>query len=268
MLFEEITLHDLNKIKELQPEGWSDIGNEFIQYIEKDYCYPIKVSIDGVIVGIGTSIVFDKTAWLAHIIVKSEYRNRGIGYEIVKVLIAELKTKQVETYLLIATEMGEPVYKKFGFKTISNYLFLSRDQAADNSVVISDNIVPYEDIFFDDVINLDKLISGENREQLLKNNLGNALVYIEKNRVHGAYLPRLGEGLIIADIPAAGIELMNIKYSEVDKAVIPAENEIGITHLLKNGFKLSEKKGRKMILGKELLWKPDCYFSRIGGNYG
>jgi len=61
---------------------------------------------------------------------------------------------------------------------------------------------------------------------------------------------------------------MKTKYSKADKAVIPSENQIGIDFLKKNGFILSETKGKRMILGKNIDWKPECIFSRIGGNYG
>ena len=268
MIIKEISQADIEEVKELQPEGWPDISIEFKQYLNKDFCYPIKVIIANNIVGLGSSIVFEKTGWLAHIIVKTEYRNRGIGFEIVKYLIAELKSKQVKTYLLIATDLGEPVYKKFGFKTISDYLFLKRENIVNSNVVISDNIKAYEDKLYDMVLELDSSISGENREQLIKCNLKNAFVYQDKDKLNGVYLPDLGEGLIIADTNKAGLELMNLKYSKINKAVIPAENKVGLDFLIKNGFKLSDSKGRKMILGNEISWKADCYFSRIGGNYG
>jgi hypothetical protein len=82
------------------------------------------------------------------------------------------------------------------------------------------------------------------------------------------YLPNLGEGAIYADSAEAGIELMKLKYSTVDKAVIPAENNIGVEFLQQNGFIKTDSIGKRMILGKDIDWKPECFYSRIGGNYG
>lgn len=268
MLFEEITRVDLDELKELQPEGWSDISKYFKQYIERDFCYPIKVVIGGEIVGLGNAIVFDKTGWLAHVIVKKECRNRGVGVELVKFLVSELKKKHVESFLLIATELGEPVYKKVGFRTITDYLFFKREQRGDSNIFISDNIIPYRDQLYDEVIQFDKLISGENREPLLKLHMKDALVYQDKDKIHGMCFPDLGEGLIIADTPDAGLALMNLRGLKNDKAVIPADNEVALNFLLQNGFKQLDTKARRMMLGKDIAWKSDDYYSRIGGNLG
>lgn len=268
MLFEEILQEDIKLLNELQPEGWPDLSIEFQHYLNQDFAYPVKIIINNDIVGVGCSIVFEKTGWLAHIIVKTEYRNKGIGYEIVKYLVDDLKTKGVETYLLIATELGEPVYKKVGFKTVSNYLDFRREKGNNSTFGKSKNIFSYNQNYFTEVISLDSLITGEKRELLLAPALKNAVVYKINERIDGVYLPDLGEGLIIANTNVAGVELMKLKYSNVDKAVIPEENQAGIDFLLEAGFKLHGIKAKRMILGKDILWKADCYYSRIGGNFG
>lgn len=76
------------------------------------------------------------------------------------------------------------------------------------------------------------------------------------------------EGLIFADTDEAGIELMKTKYAKADKAVLPSENISGIEFLKQNGFVEAETKGTRMILGKEVDWKPKKIFSRIAGNVG
>ena len=81
-------------------------------------------------------------------------------------------------------------------------------------------------------------------------------------------MPDLGEGLILASDTSAGLELMKIKYSKVDKAVLPGENHFGTNFLGENGFTLSDTKGTRMILGQEINWKPEHIYSRIGGNFG
>ena len=85
------------------------------------FCYPIWAEVDGRIVGIGASIHFDHTAWIAHIIVDNHFRNRGIGYQIVCELLAGIKKDSIETCSLVATALGQPVYKKAGFRVVSEY---------------------------------------------------------------------------------------------------------------------------------------------------
>lgn len=267
MNFDKVKLNDLDEIKNLQPDGWSDISVEFRRYISYDFSEPVKVSIDNKIVGVGSAIIFKESAWLAHIIVDRAYRNRGIGSQILDFLITALKAKEIETILLIATEMGEPVYKKAGFRLVSDYIFFERASSwTDNE--ISENIRPFDQKFYGQLIELDETISGECREPLIKTYLNDGFVYLNNSKLIGFYLPNLGEGVIYADSPKAGLELMKLKYSTVDKAVIPAENKIGVEFLKQNGFVITKSIGKRMILGKDIEWKPECFYSRIGGNYG
>ena len=266
--FDDVTYDDIESIRDLQPEGWSDITEAFKYYIAYEFCQPIKVVTDDKIIGVGTSIMFENTGWLAHIIVHKDYRTKGIGYKIVEKLLNHLLSKSIPSVLLIATELGEPVYKKAGFRVISDYIFLRSDQPwRENST--SKNIMPFKGNYYADITKLDKRISGENRESLIEKHLDNSLMYLDNEGLTGFYLPKLGEGLIIADNSLTGIELMKAKYSKkADKAVIPSENQIGLDFFKKNGFILSGTKGKRMIRGKDIVWKPECIFSRIGGNFG
>ena len=267
MQFGEITYDDLDEIKNLQPEGWNDIVPEYEYYVRKEYCFPIKAILDNNIVGVGTLIVINKAAWLAHIIVDNNSRNRGIGFKITEKLINEGKSRSLKSYLLIATELGFPVYKKAGFRIISEYQFFKRDKPW-NDFKLSPNILPYEDGLDSEIYELDEKISGQNRRSLLVDYLKNVFVYIQNSSLLGFYMPDLGEGLILASTTEAGIELMKVKYSSVDKAVLPGENLAGINFLKQNGFALTETKGTRMILGQDIVWRPHQVFSRIGGNFG
>jgi len=267
MQFRNITYNDLNEIRKLQPEGWPDIVPEFEYYIGKRFCYPVKAISDNEIVGIGTLIVFDNTGWLAHIIVDKNYRNRGVGSQITQKLINIGNENSVKTLLLIATELGLPIYKKAGFRIITEYQYFKRIKPW-KDFQFSPNIFSNKDSFHSMIFELDEIISGENRRSLLADYLENSLVYIENNSVQGFYMPGLGEGLVLANTTDAGLELIKMKYSKVDKAVLPADNYIAANFLKRNGFTLSDTKGTRMILGKEIDWEPEHVFSRIGGNYG
>jgi len=85
--------------------------------------------------------------------------------------------------------------------------------------------------------------------------------------VLGYYIPDLKEGLIVADTIHAGLELMKLKYSRVDKAVLPSGNIDGCEFLQQHGF-IQTKIGTRMVYGKNADWKPTMMFSRIGGNLG
>ena len=266
MQFETVTIDDLDEIRNLQPTDWSDIIPEFEFYIQSSFCCPIKTKIDEKIVGIGASIVFENTSWIAHIIVDSDYRNKGVGAQIVTELLNALKRDSVATCSLIATELGKPVYLKAGFRIASEYSFFQREKQWIECPV-SENVISFKEQHRAMIYELDHKISGEKRELLLKDYLSNSIVFVESNKVLGFYIPDLKEGLIYADTDEAGLELMKLKYAKVDKAILPSDNSKGIEFLRQNGF-VETRKVSRMILGKELDWNPKKMFGRIGGNFG
>jgi len=267
MRIHNVTYNDLSNIKKLQPEGWSDITIDFVKYLNYSFCEPIKLVVDDVIVGIGCSILFKNSAWIAHIIVHPEYRNKGFAFYIVNYLIQYLSSKKFTSISLIATSLGEPVYKKAGFRFVSNYAYLLRESAWINKD-ISNNFVLYSPNYYKQLIELDKEITGECRENILQHNLNHCLLYVENSILKGYYMPFLGEGAIYAHNDSVGLELMKLKYSIVDKAVVPSENKVAIDFLKKNGFVENDTTGIRMIFGDDIDWKPTCFFSRIGGNFG
>jgi len=264
--FEPVSLIDLDEIRGLQPADWTDIVPYFRFYIESDFSYPLKAVADGKIVGIGVSVSFPNTAWIAHIIVDPGFRNRGIGAAIVEKLTSapELATK--ETILLIATKLGESVYLKKGFRVVSEYAFFKR-VTPPKVYPLSKSISHFDNTYQQQVYDLDKRVSGEDRRRLLSAYLDTCLLFIEENKLLGYFLPDLGEGLIVAGNTRAGIELMKVKYVLADKAVLPAENNHGIDFLKENGF-VETSRANRMILGHDLRWNPEMLFSRIGGNLG
>ena len=266
MILESITYNDLEKIRNLQPQNWGDIIPSMEFYIRSTFCTPIKATIDTKIVGIGTFINFGNTSWIAHVIVDSDYRNNGIGSQIVNGLLERIKKDAIQTCSLIATDLGKPVYLKAGFRTVTEYSFLQKEKPWVDRPV-SKNVIPFDEKYRTAIYELDKVISGENREMLLKGILESSMLYIENGNVVGYYMPGLKEGLISADTNEAGLELMKLKYSKADKAALPIDNIEGLEFLKQNGF-VETIQWTRMLFGKDLNWSPQKMYSRMGGNFG
>ena len=262
---ETITINDIDSVKKLQPEGWGDIIPFIRFYTDSPFCFPVKFILDNEIAGTGTGIKLDNTAWLAHIIVSPNHRNKGIGLNIVKNLLKILKENKCGTVSLIATDLGYPVYKKAGFIEQTDYIVLERNGKTKNPV-ISKKIAGFTDEF-EDVYSLDKLISGEERKLILKDKLGESYLYKEKNKVCGFYIPGLWEGLIIAENETSGTELMKLRMQNSNKFSLPINNSKGIKFLKENGF-AETKRFKRMIYGNEFKWNPQNIYNRIAGNLG
>jgi len=267
MNFEELQQKDISKLRNLQPDGWSNIVPEFEFYVNSPFCYSIKAEINNRIIGIGAAIIFVQTAWLAHIIVDPDHRRKGIGSKIVEVLLKYLDSRSVDTCLLIATEMGLPVYENAGFRIISDYTYLKKE-TSNQAVNVSDHIMPFTAEYADLIYKLDRAVTGENREWLLSGFLDGSYVFWENNMVKGYYLPNLREGLIIAKNAIAGIELLKLKIQSHEKIVLPSANKPAIEFLVNDGYVFLETKGIRMIRGRNITWYPNKIFSRIGGNFG
>jgi GNAT superfamily N-acetyltransferase len=261
---EPLTVEDLKEIPLLQPEGWADILPSIKDYCVLDFCFPLKATLGNTLVGIGTAIFHRSTAWLGHIIVHKDYRNFGIGTTITKSLIELVQKTHCKSIFLIATALGEPVYKKLGFNIQTHYVFF------ENGFILEEGyyqIKPFEQKYTGPLLALDHSISGEARVELFQNHFTHARLYIENNNLNGFYLPTLGEGLIISHTPNAGLALMRNRYADHKKICLPIDNHDGINFLLENGF-TELRRASRMVLGDNVPWQASKMFSRIGGNLG
>jgi hypothetical protein len=263
---EPFTSKDLHVVPALQPDGWPDISTSIQFYCGSDFCHPLKAILNGVVVGIGAAILNANTAWLAHIIVNKDYRNRGIGAFITASLIDLVHKTPCRTIQLVATALGEPVYKKLGFEVDAQYVFFD-DSGSLPAIDEKPEIVAFGNGHEEPVFQLDNHVSGEDRKKLLKDHLPHAQVAVEKGVLTGVYFPTLGEGLIEAVTPAAGLAMMKLRALSNKKFCIPANNEAGVNLLTQNGFK-EIRKASRMILGDKLVWDGRKIYSRIGGNLG
>ena len=267
MQIEHFTLEDLPGLPPLQPHDWPDITPQVRQYVESEYCYPIKVTSDGELAGIGASIFFGETCWLAHIIVGKAFRNKGIGGAIVQALIDEGVRRNVRSQLLIATELGFPVYRRAGFRPEGGYIFMCRP-TGEQPLPELPHIVQYNASYREEILAMDRLATGEDRSWFFLGHLEKCLVYVLNGEVHGFFLPGLGDGLLLAQNNEAGRALLEYKCSMQHQCALPMSNQAGIHFLENAGFADTQFQGTRMILGDKVAWTPTMIYSRMGGNVG
>ena len=82
------------------------VDNKIIAMCCLNYFYlpPNEMSLSG------------KSAHLGNMYTVPSYRNRGIASKLLEIIVAEAKDNKCDRILLIPTEIGEPLYKKFGFQ--------------------------------------------------------------------------------------------------------------------------------------------------------
>lgn len=268
MDIQELEHIDINFISDLLPISWEGAIPTIYSYTSTNNCFPIKVIIDKKIVGIGTTIIHNKTAWLAHIIVHPDYRNQRIGKIITQTLVDNAYSKGSETIYLLATELGEPVYKAIGFETETQYIVFKREGTNESfKNTENENIIPFSNDLKRQILNLDRQVSGEDRTLLLEQYLSDGFLYLQDNEMQGLYLPNLGDGLIIATTNSAGQELMKLRLKSKDSASFPIDNLSAIELMKQNNFR-EVRTEKRMRFGKKRTWQPTNIYNRIGGNLG
>jgi len=268
-----LKLRDLQReeipfLKDFPPPDWNYDLEEFLyKYFDEDYFYAVVCTIDDEIVGVGNSFLNDQAAWLANIIVLEEYRNRGLGYQITKHLIDYNYSCNCKTQILIATELGEPVYRKLGFKKVSEYRAFESDEILQPQE--DKNINKIDESCLEAIYKLDQLTTNENRGHLIRKHYHNGWIYkTTNNKIQGLYLPDFGRGLVLAKDQEAGIALLQLKHTcNGKRSVTPAENQIAIKFFSEHRF-VHLYKCSRMILGKHLEWNPGYMYSYGGGYFG
>lgn len=65
-----------------------------------------------------------KKAYIMNMYTRPEYRRKGIAYNILDCLVKETKDRGISAVSLEATDMGKPLYEKYGFVKMNNEMEL------------------------------------------------------------------------------------------------------------------------------------------------
>ncbi len=267
----EINSSEINhstNLAPLFPEDWHFNFENFINnHYDKAYFKGYTLQFKNQNIGFGNLFIFGYSAWLGNILVHSTHRGKGYGTKITKELIKVAKKNGVETCNLIATPLGKSIYENLGFKTELNYEFYSSAQVEFNfNIDVGIRKATITD--FEDIKNIDYLITGENRMEMLKFYLPNTYVALMKGNNVGFFIDALETGLIISTNKVYGIELLKTKLNKGNTKIIIPENNVSLNHFLtENGFK-KKLSLPKMILGKNYNWLPENIYNRGAGYCG
>jgi GNAT superfamily N-acetyltransferase len=256
-------------LKDFAPPDWHiDLADRCASFFGRPFFHSIVAEAEGKIVGCANALFNPKAGWLGNIIVLPDYHRRGIGGALTRGLMDFLNGRDCPSHVLIATESGEPVYRKLGFVTRSTYTFLRREAPAEQQKI--EHVRQAEPRDFPSILEIDREISGEERSPFLEQFLAGSWKYQSgpDRPVEGFFLPGLEQGPILALNPEAGLALLRFKLSLGCTAVIvPTANETAIDYLVRNGFRITAVRPR-MTFGPDAAWRPGLVFSRGSGYSG
>lgn len=236
-MIRKLKISDISRLNSLPPIDWKFDYEEFLMdFIGKNYFHSFVMLQEKKIIGTGNVFFREKIGWLANIIITGKLRGKGLGSEMTKFLVDHLKDIGCETQLLIATELGEPVYKKIGFNKIADYQCY--DTELETEYILSSSIRKLGSIDLEKLYQLDNLVNGENRSHFINKYYKSGFGYFAPNEdLLGFYLPDFGRGLVLAKEAYAGLELLKLKHSKKGKrTLLPLNNKDGITFFEANHF--------------------------------
>ncbi len=258
-----------SSINDYFPPDWNFDFNQFISLHQKrDYFRGFSLLDGSEPIGFGNLMVFGTVCWIGNIVVAEKHRKKGFGTKITENLMQTGKDLGAVTFNLVATELGEPIYSKLGFKTECMYEFYKRKDGP-LDLEISKKIREPDPSDLVEIISLDHKITCENRDGMIHLFRENIHIIQEPGgKVTGFYVRGLGDGFIAAEKAKSGIDLLKVKIAYGDeKVVVPSVNTKAKDFLMQHGFEKSMELPR-MTLGGKCNWKPERIFSRGTGYCG
>ena len=101
--------------------GWGDRGPFFEFATRAAGCRPFVAEADGAIVGTGVATVNGPVGWVGTIFVSPEQRGRGLGLALTTTVVDALEGAGCRTLVLVATQLGRPLYEGIGFSLQTTY---------------------------------------------------------------------------------------------------------------------------------------------------
>ena len=96
--------------------GWNQTTADWKRFLDYSPGGCFVMECDGKVVGTATTISYEgRFAWIGMVLVNSEFRNLGIGTQLLERAIEHLAKSKNQTMKLDATPQGKPLYKKLGF---------------------------------------------------------------------------------------------------------------------------------------------------------
>lgn len=267
-LIRPIEDRDLQYLNRLPPDDWNFDYESFLKnFMQREFFHSFVLEVSEEIIGTGNVLIKDSIGWLAHILVDSNYRNNGYGSQITKFLVDFLHDKGCTTQLLIATELGLPVYEKLGFRKICVYP--SYETVEPYKIETNPHVRNLTENDKSVVYAMDLEINGEDRKHLIDIFFENSIGYFsDNNELLGFYLPSFGRGLVLSKSNLAGVKLLEIKHAIKGKRTLLPDFNVEAINTLKELGLQQGYSCYKMYLGTPNDWLPEFIFSYGSGYCG
>lgn len=253
--------------------GFGDRRDFFSATIAMPQCRPIVAMRDGRPIGTGLGSIHGEVGWIGVIFVVPELRRGGIGRALTEAACGILESAGCHTLVLVATDLGRPVYERLGFQEQTRYhMFSGNPLEAAPAPPPGTRLRRVEPRDLDAIVALDLQATGESRRPLIEAHTGSGWL-LEGEELRGFVLPsNRGNGAVVAPQVDDAICLLDVhrQLTPADGNVwagVLTENEVGRRLLAERGW-FEWRTFPRMIRGRNPDWRPDAIFGQFNHAMG
>lgn len=246
----------------LQRAGLASGGPRFLEFSLASANALMFVGCQGEgVVGVACGVAFGPTGWLGNVAVEEDLRGQGLGRALSAKAVDGLRQAGVETVLLTATKLGQPIYERLGFADDGvSYGVWDRGSAPNFAC---DPSATVQAAAIDDVLEQDAAATGEDRRSYLTPFAGQARVPAGKQQAGYWMALPWGGGPVIAASPASARPLIleMLRNGPGSRLVFPESNTHGAALAVSLGFHLL-RSVRRMRLGPPVAgYRPGTIYN-------
>lgn len=259
-------LEDLEfDLAELEPADWDFMAARIRWHLSTPWAVALKsIFGEALISGLGLGVAHAGSGWLGDVLMHPRFRGDELEARIVRAVLTELEAKGCTTVSVLAAPEREAFYAGLGFTTQGAYVRYGGGQCEAPTLDEVELCEPHHAM---GILRLDKLASGEDRRPLISEHFYASRIFVNKGKVQGNYMVLLGEGLVVAENPFAGLELLRWHLPHTDHVWLPEANTEAVEFLEQRKYK-AEGRLLRMYRGAPLPWRPEMEYARIGNNLG
>jgi GNAT superfamily N-acetyltransferase len=268
-----MTPSDIAPAADLLRRGhWGERDAFFRYAVEQPFVRPVLAERDGEIVGTGVASAHGAVGWVGTIFVAESERGHGLGRALTEATMAELQHLGCETQVLVATDMGRPVYERLGFATRTFYrTFELEGRLAADGDEPDGGVRRFTASDLDDAAELDARATGEERRGVLAAmaDVEGGLALRSPDGAFEGFVLRApwGGGATVAASIDAALRLLDARRlragpDHLVRVGTPLENTAGMKGLEAAGWRPTWT-ARRMELGPAVRWQPGCLWGQF-----
>jgi predicted N-acetyltransferase YhbS len=235
---------------------------------------PFVADVDGLVIGTAVVSLNGPVAWIGTIWVDQSRRRQGIGLELTRVSIETAEAAGCRTLVLVATELGRPMYERLGFEVQTWYRILEAPGLGSDER--DPRIRPFAAADLPAIVALDAPATGEDRAHILAAfaSPDTASVLELDDGSLGGFVVRApwGGGATIAPRLGDAETILHARRigrgpDQRVRAGLLAENEAGLERLAATGWTEAWRAPR-LIRGDPLTWQPSAIWGQFNHALG